>query len=59
MGWSKDLGPTYLAGRLSAFLLVMIKTLSIFVDESGDFVEFEKHSPYYLITMIYHTILKN
>ena len=54
MGWSKDLGPTYLAGRLSAFLLVMIKTLSIFVDESGDFGEFEKHSPYYLITMVFH-----
>ena len=54
MGWSKDLGPTYLAGRLSAFLLSMIKTLSIFVDESGDFGELEKHSPYYLITMVFH-----
>ena len=54
MGWSKDLGPTYLAGRLSAFLLSMIKTLSIFVDESGDFGRYAKHSPYYDVTMVFH-----
>lgn len=28
--------------------------LSIFVDESGDFGEYSKHSPYYIITMIFH-----
>ena len=28
--------------------------LSIFVDESGDFGEYSHHSPYYIITMIFH-----
>ncbi|MBR1638011.1 MAG: hypothetical protein IJ688_01335 [Treponema sp.] len=28
--------------------------LSIFVDESGDFGEYSVHSPYYIITMIFH-----
>lgn len=31
-----------------------MKELSIFVDESGDFGAFSKHSPYYIITMILH-----
>ena len=31
-----------------------MKELSIFVDESGDFGEYEKHAPYYIITMIMH-----
>lgn len=30
------------------------KTLSIFIDESGDFGEFERHSPYYFVTMVFH-----
>ena len=30
------------------------KTLSIFIDESGDFGPYEKHSPYYLIVMVLH-----
>ena len=28
--------------------------LSIFVDESGDFGAYQKHSPYYIITMVLH-----
>lgn len=28
--------------------------LSIFVDESGDFGAYSSHSPYYIITMIFH-----
>ncbi len=28
--------------------------LSIFVDESGDFGEYTHHSPYYIVTMIFH-----
>ena len=28
--------------------------LSIFVDESGDFGEYAKHSPYYVLTMVFH-----
>lgn len=31
-----------------------MKELSIFVDESGDFGEFEKHAPYYIVTMVFH-----
>ena len=31
-----------------------MKELSIFIDESGDFGEYEKHSPYYIVTMIFH-----
>ena len=31
-----------------------MKELSIFVDESGDFGEYAVHSPYYIITMVYH-----
>lgn len=30
------------------------KTLSIFIDESGDFGSYTQHSPYYLVTMILH-----
>lgn len=28
--------------------------MSVFVDESGDFGEYEKHSPYYIITLVLH-----
>lgn len=28
--------------------------LSIFIDESGDFGEYSHHSPYYIITMVFH-----
>lgn len=30
------------------------KTLSIFIDESGDFGTYESHSPFYLVSMIFH-----
>jgi len=30
------------------------ETLSIFVDESGDFGAFAKHSPYYIVTLVLH-----
>lgn len=33
--------------------------LSIFVDESGDFGEYSTHSPYYIITMIFHDQCKD
>lgn len=32
----------------------MSKELSIFIDESGDFGPPEPHSPYYIITMVFH-----
>ena len=28
--------------------------LSIFIDESGDFGEYDSHSPYYIISMVFH-----
>ena len=31
-----------------------MKELSIFVDESGDFGEYAKHSPYYIVSMVFH-----
>lgn len=31
-----------------------MKELSIFIDESGDFGEYNHHSPYYIITMVFH-----
>ena len=31
-----------------------MKELSIFVDESGDFGDYEKHAPYYIVTMVLH-----
>jgi hypothetical protein len=33
---------------------VKMKELSIFIDESGDFGEYAYHSPYYIITMVFH-----
>ena len=31
-----------------------MKELSIFIDESGDFGEYEIHSPFYLLTLVFH-----
>lgn len=31
-----------------------MKELSIFVDESGDFGSYEKHSPFYFFTLVFH-----
>ena len=31
-----------------------MKELSIFIDESGDFGEYSPHSPYYIISMVFH-----
>ena len=31
-----------------------MKEFSIFIDESGDFGEYNHHSPYYIITMVFH-----
>ena len=31
-----------------------MKELSIFVDESGDFGDYKHHSPYYIISMVFH-----
>lgn len=34
--------------------VIMAKELSIFIDESGDFGPYSKHSPYYIIGFIFH-----
>jgi len=31
-----------------------MKFLSIFVDESGDYGDFDIHSPYYIVTLVFH-----
>ena len=31
-----------------------MKTLSIFVDESGDFGRYEPHCPFYLFSLVFH-----
>jgi len=31
-----------------------LKELGLFIDESGDFGEYSHHSPYYIITMVFH-----
>jgi len=31
-----------------------LKHLSVFIDESGDFGKYECHSPYYIVTLIFH-----
>ena len=57
MGWSKDPGPTYYGGQTVppfSFYGALMGKLSIFVDESGDFGAYSFHSPYYIITMIFH-----
>ena len=36
-----------------------MSNLSIFVDESGDFGAYSNHSPYYIITMLFHDQDKN
>lgn len=43
-----------IAGETLAFILDMKNILSIFIDESGDFGDYEYHSPFYIVTMIFH-----
>ena len=31
-----------------------MKELSVFIDESGDFGEYDEQTPYYIITMVFH-----
>lgn len=31
-----------------------LKTLSVFIDESGDFGPYEPHSPYYIVSLTTH-----
>ena len=53
-GWSKDPGPSLARKFLAFFVERGLKELSVFIDESGDFGEYSSHSPYYIITMVFH-----
>ena len=33
-----------------------MKELSIFIDESGDFGEYDYHSTWYIVTMVFHFV---
>ena len=33
---------------------LVVRELSIFIDESGDFGPFEKHSPFYVLSLVFH-----
>lgn len=46
-----------MAGENPPFYFVerqYMKELSIFIDESGDFGEYSHHSPWYIVTMVFH-----
>jgi len=49
---------SYHGGELPRLLLITgcdyIKELSVFIDESGDFGIFESHSPFYIVTLVFH-----
>ena len=54
MGWSKDPGQPS-AGKTPAFCVgERMKELSVFVDESGDFGEYDRRSPFYIISLVLH-----
>lgn len=44
------------AGKTPAIFIIrrIMKELSIFVDESGDFGEYDYHAPFYIISMVLH-----
>lgn len=37
----------------------MIKYLSIFIDESGDFGKYDRNAPFYMVTMLFHDQSQN
>lgn len=55
-GLNESSRSTKAAGRLPAIFLCgdIMRELSIFVDESGDFGPYSSHSPYYLFTLLLH-----
>jgi len=55
-GWPKGSGPTG-GGEIPRHFFyerAFMKDLSVFVDESGDFGAFKYHSPFYMLTMVFH-----
>ena len=45
-----------LAGKTPAILRIwrVMKELSVFIDESGDWGEYDYKNPYYIVTMVFH-----
>ena len=54
--WKIHFGSYRWRGRPPPFKFIgeVMKELSIFVDESGDFGEYNHKSPYYIVTFIFH-----
>ena len=52
-----NVGPTK-AGRYPAIYLSIgelhVRELSVFIDESGDFGTYYSHSPYYIVSLVFH-----
>jgi len=46
--------PRSINGGPGARVFFVMKELSIFVDESGDFGEYDYHSPYYILSFVFH-----
>lgn len=46
--WAGTFSPPFL------FLGAFLSTLSVFIDESGDFGPYETHAPYYILTLLFH-----
>lgn len=56
MGWSKDPGPSSVGKFPATFFkeTSLMKEFSVFIDESGDYGEYQHHSPYYIVSMVFH-----
>ena len=46
--------PRSICGGLDARIFITMKELSVFVDESGDFGEYDFRSPYYILSFVFH-----
>ena len=60
MVWARALWTTVAGKNFPAFLLygrgeeIIVRELSIFIDESGDFGEIKERPSYYLVTLVFH-----
>ena len=57
-GWPKGSGPTKAGSYPAIFVFekeaIILKELSVFIDESGDFGQYKIHSPFYIVTLVFH-----
>ena len=56
LGWPKGPGPPFRRGHPPPNCIsgVLLRELSIFIDESGDFGPFQQHSPFYVLSLVLH-----